>query len=189
MLSESIYGEVQFLVHAVLLGIVITFVYDNIRVIRRVIRHNTFFISMEDLFFWIWVSLAVFLLQHKENDGIFRWFSVIGGFLGMLVYRKIISRFYVTKMTILLRKLLHILYLFFSYLFSPIYFVEKKTGNFLKKIWRTVTHTLTVQKIRLTHKRKMIKMTLCKHKKKQCKKERDKNEQKNSRSEKASEWV
>lgn len=182
MLSESIYGEVQFLFHAVLLGIVITFVYDNIRIIRRVIRHNTFFISIEDLLFWIWVSLAVFLLQHKENDGIFRWFSVIGAFLGMLVYRKSISQFYVTKMTILFRKILHILYLLFSYIFSPIYFIENKIGEVFKRIGRAAAHSLAVKKIRLTSKRKMIKMTLCKHREKKRTKGKGKDEQKNSRS-------
>ena len=117
MLSESIYHELRFLLYSFLLGIIITFVYDNIRVFRRVIRHNTFFISLEDLFFWIGVSLSIFLLQHRENDGIFRWFSVVGAFMGMLVYRKTISRFYIKQMTILLRKILKILYLFFSYLF------------------------------------------------------------------------
>ena len=53
MLSESIYHEIQFLLHSVLLGIIITFVYDNIRVVRRVVPHKSFFVSVEDLFFWI----------------------------------------------------------------------------------------------------------------------------------------
>lgn len=163
MLSESIYHELRFLLYSFLLGIIITFVYDNIRVCRRVIRHNTFFISMEDLFFWVLVSLSIFLLQHRENAGVFRWFSVVGAFLGMLIYRKIFSRLYVKEMTILFRKILKLLYIFFSYLFSPIYFVERKIGDFIKKAGRKTALAASKQKIRLTSHKKMIKMTLCKH--------------------------
>lgn len=186
MLSEGIYHELRFLLYSFLLGIIITFVYDNIRVFRRVIRHNTFFISVEDLFFWIGVSLSIFLLQHRENDGVFRWFSVVGAFVGMLIYRKSISRFYVKRMTILFRKILKFLYLFFSYLFSPIYFVERKMGNLLKKIGRKSARIAYRQKMRLTSYKKMIKMTLCKHTKKN-RSERRVHEQKNRSSKKTTE--
>lgn len=182
MLSESIYQEIQFLLHSLLLGVIITFVYDNIRVFRRVIRHNVFFISIEDLFFWTLVALSIFGLQHRENNGVFRWFSVIGAFIGMLLYRKLLSQFYIKYMTVLLRKVLKIAYLFFSYLFSPIYYVEKKVLRLAKAAGRKSRHTLAMQKIRLTSYMKMIKITLCKHKRKHHKKRRREHEQKDSRS-------
>ena len=178
MLSESIYHELRFLLYSFLLGVIITFVYDNIRVFRRVLRHNIFFISVEDLFFWIGVSLSIFLLQHRENDGIFRWFSVVGAFMGMLIYKRTISHFYIKQMTVLLRRILKILYLLFCYLFSPIYFLERKMGNLLKKAGRRTASAVSKQKIRLTSRKKMIKMTLCKHKEKK-RSERRVHEQKN----------
>lgn len=182
MLSESIYQEIQFLLHSFLLGIIITFVYDNIRVFRRVIRHNNFFISIEDLFFWIMAAICIFLLQYRENDGVFRWFSVIGAFLGMLLYRKTISQFYIRHMTFLFRKIVKAIYLFFAYLFSPIYFLERKILQLFKKAGHKGRHALAMQKIRLTSYGKMIKITLCKHKRKHRKKGRRKHEQKDSRS-------
>ena len=93
--------------------------------------------------------------------------------MGMLVYRKTISRLYIKQMTILLRKILKILYLFFSYLFSPIYFVERKVGNLIKKAGRKTAAAVSKRKIRLTSQKKMIKMTLCKRR------ERRVHEQKN----------
>ena len=180
MLSESIYHEIQFLLHSFLLGIIITFVYDNIRVVRRVIPHKAIFVSVEDLFFWIFVAIYIFLLQHRENNGIFRWFSVIGAFSGMLLYRMLISRIYIKYMTILLRKVFKIMYLFFSYLFSPIYFVEKKTLQFGKKLGHKGRHAMAMQKIRLTSYGKMFKITLCKQKKNPRRKERRKHEQKSA---------
>ena len=61
MLSQSIYQEIQFLGYSLCLGVIITFVYDNIRVVRRVLRHNNFFISLEDLLFWIAFAMVALL--------------------------------------------------------------------------------------------------------------------------------
>lgn len=166
MLSESIYHEIQFLLHSLLLGIVITFVYDNLRVARRVIPHKGVVVSVEDLFFWIFVAIYIFLLQHRENNGIFRWFSVVGALAGMLIYRKLVSNFYIKYMTIVLRKVLKIFYVFFSYVFSPIYYVEKKTMQLGRKTGHGIRSIMKRQKIRLTSYGKTIKMTLCKQKKK-----------------------
>lgn len=168
MLSQSIYHEIQFLFHSFLLGVIITFAYDNIRVLRRVIRHNTFWISFEDLFFWIAVAISIFLLHHRENNGIFRWFSILGALCGMLLYKKLFSGVYIKNMTVLFTKTLHITYLFFSTILSPVYFVEGKIGQFIKMLGRKGRHAVAVKKIRLTSYRKMIKMTLCKRKKKQA---------------------
>jgi len=184
VLSQSIYHEIHFLLYSFALGIIITFVYDNIRVVRRVLKHNTFFISIEDLLFWIGVALSIFLLQHRENEGVFRWFSVAGAFLGMIIYKGTVSHFYIKETTVFLRKLLKALYILFSYLFSPIYFLERKTGEICKKVCRHIHSQLSKQKIRLTSKRKMIKMTLCKHKKRTPRSERREHEQKDRRSQK-----
>lgn len=182
MLSESIYQEVSFLLHSFLLGIIITFVYDNFRVVRRVIRHNIFFISVEDFLFWIGVAISVFLLQHRENEGVFRWFSVVGAALGMLIYKGLLSDFYLKHMTVLLRKIVTLLYIFFSYLFSPIYFLERKIGTFAKKLGGHSKQAAQKQKIRLTSYGKMIKMTLCKRKDGKKRSERRVHEQKHNRS-------
>lgn len=184
MLSESIYHEIRFILYSFALGMIITFVYDNIRVARRVLKHNTFLISLEDFLFWIGVALSIFLLQHRENQGIFRWFSVAGALGGMLLYRGTISRFYVKKMTVLLRKLLKLIYILFSYLFAPVYYIERKIGQGIKKLGIYMRSQASKQKIRLTSKRKMIKIILCKQKKRTPCLERRAHEQKRIQSEK-----
>ena len=93
-------NEKTFLFNSFLLGIYITFVYDIIRILRRVFRHGNFWLSVEDLAFWIFCGAEVFLLMHRESNGILRWYAVVGALLGMLLYRKLISRFlvkYVSK--------------------------------------------------------------------------------------------
>ena len=52
-------NENIFLFYALIMGIFITFVYDILRIFRRVLPHNSFWVSVEDLCFWIYCSAEV----------------------------------------------------------------------------------------------------------------------------------
>ena len=86
--------ENQFLLYATLMGVYITFFYDILRIFRRVIPHANFMVSLEDIGFWIYCSIKVFMLMYYESDGTLRWFAVLGALLGMTVYRKLVSPFF-----------------------------------------------------------------------------------------------
>lgn len=81
----------KFLCHSFLLGIYVTFIYDLIRILRRIIRHNKFWVSVEDLAFWIFCGVKFFLLVYHENSGKLRWYSVAAVLVGMTLYCKLIS--------------------------------------------------------------------------------------------------
>ena len=53
-------SENEFLLYSLLTGIFITFVYDLLRIFRRVIPHKLIFVSLEDLAFWIYCAAEVF---------------------------------------------------------------------------------------------------------------------------------
>lgn len=84
-------SENQFLLHAFCMGIFITAVYDGLRIFRRVIPHNGFWISVEDLGFWIYCAAEVFLMMYHESDGTLRWFAILGAMTGMFLYKKLVS--------------------------------------------------------------------------------------------------
>ena len=46
-------NENVFLLHAVLLGVEITFLYDILRILRRAFAHSGIMVSLEDIAFWI----------------------------------------------------------------------------------------------------------------------------------------
>ena len=94
--------ENVFLVHAFFMGIYITFVYDLLRILRRVVPHNHFAVSVEDLGFWVYCAGKVFLLMHHESDGTLRWFAVLGALVGMLLYRKTAGALFVKYMSLIL---------------------------------------------------------------------------------------
>ena len=87
-MSSQIAGEGWFMLHSFLLGAFITFCYDLFRILRRIIPHGIFWISLEDLVFWVMATGGIFYLLYYENNGMFRWFAVIGAGAGMLLYKK-----------------------------------------------------------------------------------------------------
>ena len=101
--------ENQFLLYATLMGVYITFFYDILRIFRRVIPHANFMVSLEDIGFWIYCSIKVFMLMYYESDGTLRWFAVLGALLGMTVYRKLVSPFFVKYLSLGLKWVLGIL--------------------------------------------------------------------------------
>jgi len=97
-------NENEFLLHALYMGIFITFIYDILRIFRRVIPHGKFAVSLEDIIFWIYCAAKVFLLMHNESNGTLRWFAVLGALTGMLLYKKIFSGFFVKWVSLGLKK-------------------------------------------------------------------------------------
>jgi len=96
--------ENLFLCYSLGMGIFITFVYDLLRILRRVIKHNSFFVSLEDFLFWIFCALAVFSLMYRMGNGNLRWFSVIGALTGMGAYLKFISPWFIRIVSGFLQK-------------------------------------------------------------------------------------
>lgn len=186
MMMTYIYDEISFLIAATLLGGFISFVYDNLRVLRRCIVHNCFFISMEDFLFWIWVTARIFIMQIEENNGTFRLFSVGAALVGMLFYHSLLGNFYIKKMTRLLSYILRCIYKLSYYILYPFFFLEEQLKTVLKKYRFKMVHYGHIKKIWLTTYVKMLKITLCKHskntegrhnfgkKKNSCKKEKAK---------------
>ena len=60
-MSSQIAGEGWFMLHSFLLGAFITFCYDLFRILRRIIPHGIFWISLEDLVFWVMVTGGIFI--------------------------------------------------------------------------------------------------------------------------------
>ena len=92
--------ELSVFLQAVLAGNLIYLVYSLIRVMRRLWKHNLFFVSLEDLIFWIGTGIYLFVRIYQTSDGIIRWYFVIGVLLGGIVTHFIIfqiSKKYISK--------------------------------------------------------------------------------------------
>ncbi|MFI3200919.1 MAG: spore cortex biosynthesis protein YabQ [Eubacteriales bacterium] len=101
-MSFEIIKEIHFLLVTVLLGVVMTFLYDGVRIIRGIVKHNQCFVSVEDLLYCSSCFVLFFMVLYKENNGMIRWFSVAGVAMGMILYKCTISSLYVYYTTKLL---------------------------------------------------------------------------------------
>lgn len=128
--------ETGFILHAFYMGIFITFVYDILRVWRRVIPHPDFLVSLEDMGFWIYCAVKVFLLMYYESNGSLRWFAICAALVGMFLYIKLVSPFWIKYASLLLGKILEILLKILKFVLKPACRAlrrSKKQLTFLRK--------------------------------------------------------
>lgn len=93
------------------------------------IPHSSFFVSLEDLIFWIYCGSEVFLMMYHESDGTLRWFAVIGALAGMVSYKKLISPLFVKYVSLILNKLLNIIGKVIRWLCRPFGFLLGVAGH------------------------------------------------------------
>ena len=77
-MSGDIIWESGTFLYALWWGMVLAFQYDTIRIIRRIIRHRrVFMIAVEDVIYWIYVGIRIFIICFYVNSGIIRSFIVV----------------------------------------------------------------------------------------------------------------
>jgi spore cortex biosynthesis protein YabQ len=147
-MNPSITVELQFFLISILWGGILMLAYDVLRILRRMIPHDSFFIALEDFFFWVIGSLFIFAMIYKVNDGIIRGFSALGVVLGGVLYHYSISDFLVCTAT----TLLHILVKFIKVLLTPL----RLAGQKLLKLFKLINKLL----LRLKNKMKSVTIAL-----------------------------
>ena len=150
-MSQSIFQELDFLLHTFLLGAMITILYDTLRIIRRVVRHGSLWIAIEDMGFWIVCSIVIFNMLMEENNGTLRWFAVLGSLLGMVNYKLTFGKIYVKYTTLFIQWMIKWIGKAVRFLLRPICFVLRKLYRQARKVKKT-----------LTAQAKMVKIMLCK---------------------------
>lgn len=152
-MNHAITVELQFFQISVLWGVIILLGYDVLRIFRRLIKHDSFFIAVEDMIFWVLASLFIFAMMYRENNGIIRGFSIMGMAIGMVLYHYILSGFIVNLITKLIRTLIRPVAIVLNKgkkLFLSLYKKGKKVAIFiirrLKKFAKSVKITLNKKK-------------------------------------------
>ena len=118
---------------AVLFGVLMFAVYDILRVVRRIFPHGILWISVEDLIFWVLAAVLFFLQLCRDNNGIIRFFILLGMVVGAWCYNRILGR-----------RLM-------GWLTKIIFSIKKQ----LKNTWKKATMKIRTEKIpRKTEERK-----------------------------------
>lgn len=162
-MSQEIVREVTFFFHSVLMGLAITFFYDWILVLRKIMRHTGFWISLEDFLFWLACGAGVFYMLYRENHGILRWFAVAGAMIGMGLYKMVIGTFFINVMSTTIHKIMWFLLRVIQVMLKPLKCLFFRARRYVRAVWRKAKSVRKNVKNRLTGCIKMLRMVLCKH--------------------------
>ena len=137
-MSQSIVVEAVFAAKCIGVGVMIAVAYDLLRILRNCVRHNRMAISAEDLVYWVLCAFFIFAVLYCENDGILRWYCVAGAALGMFVYEKTLSPYFVHIMSTVVQKTIYLVARGVSWILKPLkslFFGLRKVGAKLCKFF------------------------------------------------------
>lgn len=115
----------------VLIGIIISFLFDVFRILRKVYKTPDFITIIEDIAFWIISGILLLSGIFILNEGKIRAYLFIGLFSGILLYIITLSKFTLRIGTFSLKKINKIL---FTPIMKFLQFLTKTTIKILKRI-------------------------------------------------------
>ncbi|MCL2603567.1 MAG: spore cortex biosynthesis protein YabQ [Defluviitaleaceae bacterium] len=136
----SMPAQAWLFVTTVMVGVAVGVFYDFFRVLRRTASHGKWAVQLEDLFFWLAVTVLVFYYMLHRNYGEIRFFALLGMGLGVVLYFVTVSRLIVKVcvavveylkrvITAVVRIILLPLRLLLAFLAPPV----RKAGQFVHK--------------------------------------------------------
>lgn len=161
--SGEILEEIRLFANSVVLGAALTFVYDGWLILRNVFKHSTFWISFEDIIFWLAAAVIVFVSLQEQNNGVLRWFIVAGAGMGMLLYKCSLSGFYVKFFSKLILHIVVYIKRVAYFVFKPAIWLEKCLKTGVSKVNNGIKKVTIILKKRLTVCIKWFTIALCKH--------------------------
>jgi spore cortex biosynthesis protein YabQ len=161
-MSQDIVQEITFFLHSILVGLVITFIYDWILILRKLVKHGIVLVSIEDFIFWFACGIGVFYMLYRENNGVLRWFAVAGAALGMLLYKIVIKDRFIYIMSTCIHKMMWFVFRLIQIVLKPLKCAFSAINRFLKFIFKKIKKCIQKVKKRLTVCIKMLKIVLCK---------------------------
>lgn len=159
-MSETIVRDNYFLLYSLIMGVAFTCLYDLLRIFRKIVHHGNFWQSLEDLFYWVVIAISVFYLMQKESNGSLRWFAILGAFVGMFLYKKLLGELFVNSVSAVLLFLIKYISKVLFFIFTPVrflgrkikkgmHFVENKGNRGAKRVKKKLTGWLKTLKMAL----------------------------------------
>lgn len=90
-MSQIIIGQVLFVLASLFNGMLLMGGYDVLRFIRWLIPHGKVWLWVEDTIYWCLAALPTFYLFFSYNEGVIRWYGLVGILLGAILYEAGIS--------------------------------------------------------------------------------------------------
>ena len=132
----------------IIVGVIISFVFDIFRILRKTIKTSDFITYIEDIIFWI-ISMFIILISiFIFNNGVLRLYIFIGIIAGAIIYLVFISKYIIS----IGLYCINILKNFFLVLLIPLKYIL----NLIKKLFFKPISFIIINIRKLTFKIKKI---------------------------------
>ena len=121
----SMADQARFFIWTMVLGAAAGIIYDVFRIVRRMIKHHDIFTQIEDLIYWLVVSVLIFYFILHRNNGEVRIYAIVGVFSGMCLYFISLSQAFVTASVAVINILKKIIAKTIGILLIPVKFLLK----------------------------------------------------------------
>ena len=111
-------------------GILIGFLFDFFRILRKIFKTANYITYIEDILFWILTGISIIFFLYKFSDGNLRVFIFIGLIFGFILYMLTLSKIIINIFVHIINFIIKILEKIFLIVKVPI----KNIYNFLKKL-------------------------------------------------------
>lgn len=86
--------------------------YDGLRLFRQIIPHSRRLVNIEDMIYWLCMTVFLFYLIFTNHRGEIRNYTIVGIVAGCVLYLKAISPVYLALLSFILKP--------FKFLFSKV---------------------------------------------------------------------
>jgi len=133
----SISQQFMLVIFSIIAGIITGILFDSYRLIRGVSNINKIITFIEDTLFWIFTSVVVFVFLVYENYAYIGMYVYMWIAIGVYLYIKAISKFYVSSQYKIFKALGKILRVTKNLILYPFQFIiysfkRKNKGNYKK---------------------------------------------------------
>ncbi len=125
----NIRGETIVFLASINTGLIAGMIYDVYRVFRYYSKPKKILSFIEDLIFWLLISIVFFFTLIKTTEGVIRGFLFFGFLLGLAIYFKLISKY----IFIIIKGIIRLILDLINEILKVITFPYKKLKNFTKK--------------------------------------------------------
>ena len=119
----SMSGQAWLFLSTAGVGAAIGLLYDGFRILRKTTPHFAFVVQLEDLFFWLAATGAMFYFMLSRNYGEIRPFALIGAGCGIALYFATVSPFILKFFVAVINYLKRVFAAAFRILSLPVRFI------------------------------------------------------------------
>lgn len=120
MLEIKLVDEFYIFLFAINYGLILGLIYDLYRVFRYYSKPKKILSVIEDLIFWLIITLIFFIFLFKNTDGIIRGFVIIGFLIGGVLYFRIVSKYSFPILIKLFRLILDLIHEIINIILYPV---------------------------------------------------------------------